>query len=195
MSFTAIEASINQFFNSVIPDTDTGIWSWCLSLAITLPFFLLIRKNSSPILPKTNFKDIFRSAATALVSLAFAFLYLKYDQNLSATIISNSNHIAEFCKILFVPQLVWKIIMFTLAVLMMTTVVKRAEELFLSEKNNLLKILGCLLILLVSVNNLIPFTAIYLLVLSILNHKQHKSSYSFYSSIIFFSGLFYYLIF
>lgn len=195
MSFTAIEASINQFFNSVIPDTDTGIWSWCLSLAITLPFFLLIRKNSSPILPKTNFKDIFRSAATALVSLAFAFLYLKYDQNLSATIISNSNHIAEFCKILFVPQLVWKIIMFTLAVLMMTTVVKRAEELFLSEKNKLLVLLGNLLILLVSCNNLIPFIAVYLIILSIFTCKQPKTSVSFYSSILFFSGIFYYLIF
>ncbi|MBQ2592273.1 MAG: hypothetical protein II567_03220 [Candidatus Riflebacteria bacterium] len=195
LSFAAIEASINQFLYYVIPDTDTGIWSWCLTLAISLPFFLLIRKSSSPIFPKANFKDIIKSVTTALLSLAVAIIYLKYNQNLSATIINNSNHIAEFCKILFIPQLVWKIIMFILAVLMMTTVVKRSEEVFLSEKNKLLVLLGNLLILLVSLNSLIPFIAVYLMILTIFTLKQSKTSVSFYSSILFFSGIFYYLIF
>ena len=145
--------------------------------------------------PKANFKDIIKSITTALLSLAVAIIYLKYNQNLSATIINNSNHIAEFCKILFIPQLVWKIIMFILAVLMMTTVVKRSEEVFLSEKNKLLVLLGNLLILLVSLNSLIPFIAVYLMILTIFTLKQSKTSVSFYSSILFFSGIFYYLIF
>ena len=79
-SFVAIEGSINQFFNAVIPGTDTGIWSWCLCLFITLPFFLLIRKDSSPILPRTNLKDFIKSAATAIISLALVILYLKYQK-------------------------------------------------------------------------------------------------------------------
>ena len=194
-SFIAIEGSINQFFYSVIPDTDTGIWAWCLTLFLTLPFLLLIRKDSSPILPKTNFKDFIKSVATAIISLAIVIFYLKYNPNLASSIISYSNHIAEFSKILFIPEFIWKIVMFLLAVLMMITVVKRAEEHFLSEKNRLLVFLGCLLILLVSVNRLIPFIAVYLLVLTMLTFKQQKTSVSFYSSILFFSGLFYYLIF
>ena len=195
LSFTAIEGSINQFFNSVIPGTDTGIWSWCLSLVITLPFFLLIRKDSSPILPKADFKDIVKSAAIALLSLGVVVVYSKYNPNLATIIINNSNHIAEFSRILFIPQFIWKIIMFILATLMMTTVVKRSEEHFFSEKNGLLVLLGGLLTLLVSINYLIPFIAVYLLVLFFFNYKHQKASVPFYSSILFFAGLFYYLIF
>ena len=194
-SFAAIECSINQFFTAVIPDNDTGIWSWCLTVAVMLPFFLILKKSDSPIIPKTNIKEILKSVSIALLSLFLVILFLKYKPVLSTAIINNMNHIAEFYRYILIPQFIWKIIMFLAAVLMMVAIVKRAEEYFSSEKNALLSILGALIILLVSCSSLIPFIAAYIIVLSIFSFNQQKAPLTFYSSILFFSGLFYYLIF
>ena len=194
-SFVAIECSINQFFTAVIPDTDTGIWSWCLSLGVMLLFFLINKKSNSPIIPKANIKEIIKSVSVAFLSLFLVIFYLKSNQTLSASIISNMNHVAEFYRFIFIPQFIWKVIMFIAAVLMMISAVKRSEEYFLSENNTLLSILGSMIILLVSCNSLIPLIAVHLLILSLFSFNQQKAPLSFYSSIIFFSGLFYYLIF
>ena len=193
--FVIIENHINQFFNSIIPDTDTGIWSWCLSLAVMLPFAFIYRKTSSPFLFKISFKDLVKSVITALIPLSLTVFYLKCNPNLLNALINNSNHIAEFSKVLLMPEILWKVFMLFAGSIMMIVFVKRANEFFLEDKSISVKILGYLLILLVSINKLIPFIGIYLLILALFNYKQHKASISFYSSIIFFTGLFYYLIF
>ena len=195
LSFILIENNNNQFFNSVIPDTNTGIWSWCLTLPLILPFAIIYRKKSSPILYKTNFKDLTKSVLAGLIPLLITIFYLKSNSSLLSSLISNSEHIAIFSKIIFLSDSLWKTIMLLAGSLMMIIFVKRANEFLFSNKDVWAKILGYMLILLVSINNLIPFIGIYLIFLAIFNFKQQNASVTFYSSVIFFMGLFYFLIF
>ena len=195
LSFVLIENNNNQFFYSVIPDTDTGIWSWCLALPVILPFAIIYRKKSSPIIYKTNSKDFIKSVLAAVIPLAISILYIKSNPALINSLTNNANHIALFSRIIFMSESLWRAIMLFLGSFMMIIFMKRMSESFFADRDIWPKILGYLLILLVSINNLIPFIGIYLVFLAIFNFNQQKASITFYSSLIFFIGLFYFLIF
>ena len=194
-SFTYIENGINQFFYSIIPDTDTGIWSWVLSLFFMLPFLIIYRKKSSTIIPKTNLINFSKAILIAFISVIVSISYLKYNSNTLNLIISDINQIKDFCNYIYIPKYFWQVLMLLLSSLFMTSVVRRVDEYLLTNNNFFIKVLGLSMILLLSLHHLIPFTVFFLLTLLLFNYKNYNSSITIYSSLLFFTSIFYYLIF
>lgn len=193
--FVAFENSIYNIFKSLAPWSDTGIWNWCLSLVIMFPFVIIYKKSSSPIFPKINFNKLGKVIFISALSLGFTLLYIKLYPEIYASMRIDTKQIIDFRYFLFMPLIIWKIFLLLLATVFMSILVRRSEEYFISDENKGIKLLGCFLVLLISLPNLMPPTSIYLITLFLFNMKKSCQGIGFYSAVIFFGSSFCYLIF
>lgn len=195
LGFIALETSISQFFHAISPDSDTGAWNWCLSVAVMLPFFVIYRKKQTPYLPKISLANTFRVVITTAVSLLATYFYFKFSPSIYEEIMSNTNQIINFGKMFFIPTNLWAIILFLIAASIMVAITKRAEEHFLADESRGVKLLGCLLPVLAAPSLIILPILFFMLTVFVQNIKEHKKWLCFYSSIPYFAALFWFLIF
>lgn len=194
LSFIAIETSITHFFKAFAPESDTGNWAWYLSLAFTLPFVIINRKKGSRVFPKASFTEFSKAILIAILSLAGAFFYLRNDSALFKLIWENVQQIINFGGYFFIPRQIWKSIILVLGTVFMTAFVKRAEEFFIADKNNMVKALGCLLITLITPSTLMPAILLYMVLIYFFSFRRSSTAICFYSAVPYFFLLFGYLL-
>ena len=196
LSFVAIENNIKQLFISIVPDTDTGIWSWCLSLAVTYFFILIARKKSTPFIPKITGKPFIKTLLITLISSILTIGYFYFNSNSLIILKQDIAQIIGTFSILSIIKPLWSFITFFLFVTFMVAVIRRIEENFFTKNCNLAcNILGILLAVLLMTKNLMLPTFIFALTMQLLKGKEKQQSIVFYSSLLYFSILSAYLIF
>lgn len=195
LSFIAIESGIQNLFRSVSPDSDTGIWAWCLALAAMFSFFLLAKSKEAAIFPKASFKDIAKSVCISAISFVLAYGYFKIFPEISNRTFDDTNQIINFFSIISIIKPAWKMVMLFLGTVFMTSAVKRANEFIIGKKaTTLTAIYGLLLIIMVSQHHLIPATSIFAIILLISTSDKDRTKVSAYSSALFYISLFSFLI-
>lgn len=223
LSFLAIQISIKQFFFSLVPDTDTGIWPWCLSLGAMFLFFILAKKKDSPFFPKLpinstckqekdslskpssqtiiRWRDnplfyIFKIFIISLTSLIITYGYFWINPNSLKILKTDILQIIDFFSIISIVKPIWTAIVFFLLTIFMISAVRRIEEYFFTKScNKLINLLGITLLVLVATKNLMFPVFVFVSIMQILKDKENRFATVFYSSILYFSILFAYLIF
>jgi hypothetical protein len=195
LSFIAIENNLKQFFVSVIPNTNTGIWTWCLSLSAMFFFVLLAKKSDTPYFPKIDLKNSIKIICVSSLSLITTYLYYMFNTKSWLVLKSDIIQIVDFFSIISIIKPIWSIIVFILLTIFMVAIVRRIEENYFNKYSNYYTyILGILLTLLISTKNLMIPVLLFTVILQIFKDKESKHSIVLYSSLIYFSALFFYLI-
>lgn len=195
LSFVAMENNIRQLFYSIVPDVNTGIWSWALSIAAMFFFFIIFRRKSTPILPKITTKNFVKTISSSLISLIFSYCYFLLNPNSLLNIKEDISQIIDFFSIIRVMKPLWTIIVFFILVVFMISVIRRIEENLFGKASHLVfNILGILLAILISTQNLYIPVAIFMLMLLFFKDKENNHALFFYSSVVYYSILFTYII-
>ena len=193
MSFVALETSIAQFFKTLIPDVDTGLWNWYLTLVIMLPFVIINRKNNCPILPKFN--NAVKVFLTVVINFSITYLYFNLCPNIYEKLILNFQQIAVFGKNFLIPSSLCSLAVLITTTFIMVAFARRADEFFVSNRSKMIKFLGCLLVTLIAPPGIIPPVMLYMLTTFSLNLNKHQEGLCFYSAFPYFTALFWYLIY
>ena len=195
LSFVAIENNFQQFFYSIIPQINTGIWSWCLSLAITYFFMFIARKKSTPFFPKITNKATLRTIYITIISVITTIGYFTFFPNILKSVKADFAQIIEFFSIISIIKPLWSFIVLFMIVTFITAIVRRIEENFFTKSCNLAcNVLGVLLAVLLSTKNLMIPTFVFMITLQLLKDKKNNHAIVLYSSLIYFSVLYSYLI-
>ncbi len=190
LSFAVIENSIRQLFNSVVPDTDTGIWAWCLALAAMFFFVILGRKKKTPFFPKITKNSIFRVLIINIISVALTVGYFALNSDALTNMKSDVSQIISFFAIINVVKPIWSVVVFALFTIFYVALTRRVEENFFTNSSNIFwQILGIGLICLLTTKNIVLPVLFFLFVLQLLKTKENKQSIVCYSSFLYYSFL------
>ena len=195
-SFVVIENNIKQFFFAIVPDTDTGIWSWWLSLTAMFFFVILARKKGCSFWPKPSTKSVFKAFLVAFLTIVLTIGYFAINQGNLIRIRGDLLQIIDFFSIIKIIKPIWTTITFFMFVPFMIAIIRRIEENFFTKSSDFYtKALGITLAVLLTTKQLMPAMLIFMLVLQLLKGKEDNQSIVFYSSLAYFSFLYFYLVF
>ncbi len=196
MCFVAIENNIRQFFISLVPDSNTGIWSWCLSLFAIYFFMIIAKKKETPLVPKLTGKSFLKIISISVISIILTYGYFVFDSNSLVILKSDIAHIIGTFSLINIIKPICSVIFFLLFSSFLTAVIRRIEENFFTKSSNFyIKLLGGLLAILLVTNKLMFPIMLFVITLQLFKDKENRHSIVFYSSVIYFSSLFAYLIF
>ena len=196
MCFVAIENNISQFFFSLVPDSYTGIWSWCLSLFAIYFFMIIEKKKEVPLIPKLTSKSFLKIILISVISIILTYCYFVFYSNSLNVLKSDIAHVISIFSLISIIKPICSVIFFFLFSSFLTAVIRRIDENFYTKSSNFYcKLLGGLLAVLLVTNKLMLPIMFFVLTMLLFKDKENRHSIVFYSSVIYFSTLFSYLIF